>query len=187
MTGAEIFVIIMAPLLFWTFLKFVANQSVEKAEPHELHVEISKKMDEETSDQTKKKEVFNSFREVIRDLGLIDKINIAKNTVQRFPDGEYEEVREHISNDKQKIQVLGELNEKIKDKYEENLLIRIGGSFELNLDQSLSDKVINEIMELGFGIVLKKYGLENNDRSSDQSSGREISKTGKWKDIKKKL
>ena len=79
---------------------------------------------------------------------------------------------------------LEELNQELGCEYKNALLDTLGlDSIPNDLSEKFQD-VLDEIIEMGLRF-LKKEHFEGETLSS--SSGREISKTGNWKDIKKKL
>jgi len=175
--------------LCWNLYLFGIKKKVEKIENHFKETELSKlakekeqRLKEECNEDKKA-----AFILAIKQIGLVEKVTIAKNVVQHFPSNEYEQIEHHLIGASQKSQAISEFNEKLKEYYQKHLIDNIGDEFEEEFYKSQLDETIVELMKLGFGMLLKKYGMENNDRSSDQSSGREISKTGKWKDIKQKL
>ena len=158
------------------------EQGIEDAKSSRLANEKKKKSRKKFAEDKKAE-----FQETICKIGLIEKVTISKNAVENFPIKEFDDIVNHLTNDNQKSQVLSELNEKIRSEYENLLLSEIGGSYKDPFFQKQLDQVVNGLMKMGLEMMLQKYGLDELVDGNISTSGREISKTRKWEEIKRKL
>jgi len=158
---------------------------LEKSKKEKL-LRIKQEEDEKSKQEIEDRKV-SEFQNVLNSLGIIEKVTIAKNAVEIFPLGEYEQIVEHLTNENHKNQVLSELNEKIRTDYENYLLSKIGVTYKSPLHQKRLDEVVNDIMKIGLEMIFKKYGIDGSVHQNYGSASREISKIKNWSDIKGKL
>lgn len=124
------------------------------------------------------------INKTLSSIGITDKASIVNEVLPKFPAAKFKKVLPVLEGQQEVNSALEELNQELECEYKNALLDTLGLD---SIPNDLSEKfqhVLDEIIEMGLRF-LKKEHFEGETLSS--SSGREISKTGKWKDIKKKL
>ena len=129
--------------------------------------------------------------EVEVELPMVDLAKIAKVAVSKFPLHEYFEVIDCLFDDKARMEVISELNQKIRSEYRALITKKItqkkGFGFNLNLASASIQKLTEQSMELGAVSILKTKIKNENKPANKQISSSEIIHKGTWEELKRRL
>ena len=138
-----------------------------------------------------KQNTIAEIAEVEVELPMVDLAKIAKEAVSKFPLEEYFEVIDCLFDDKARMDVISELNQKIKGEYRALIIKKItqkkGFGFNLNLASSSIQKLTERSMELGAVSILNTKIYNENETAKEQISSFEIINKGTWEEIKRRI